>query len=282
MNKTIVEIIKTKETMEGAGVRLHRGFSNPDVPKFDPFLLFDDFSSEDPADYRLGFPWHPHRGIETVTYILDGEVRHQDSIGNSGLIKPGEVQWMTAGSGVLHEEMPKSIPGLRGFQLWVNLPQKEKMTEPRYQSITPEMIPELAVGDHATAKVIAGSVQDVDGPVQELMAMPIYLDVIVQANREFILPIPAEYNTFAYVIEGAVDLASANKVNHSQDTILLFSREGDMLSLKAGNSGVRFLLCSGKPLNEDVAWYGPIVMNTQDELEKAYYELQVGSFIKNK
>lgn len=279
--KTIVEVIKTKETIEGAGVRLHRGFSNPEIPKFDPFLLFDDFSSEDPADYRLGFPWHPHRGIETVTYILDGEVRHRDSIGNAGIIHPGEVQWMTAGSGVLHEEMPKSIPGLRGFQLWVNLPQKEKMTDPRYQSITPDMIPELSISDDVTAKVIAGSILDVDGPVQELMAMPFYLDISIDANKELSLPIPAEYNTFSYIIEGAVGLPSDEKILHAKDTILLFSRTGDYVKLKAGNTGARLLICSGKPLNEEIAWYGPIVMNTEQELEKAYYELKVGNFIKN-
>jgi redox-sensitive bicupin YhaK (pirin superfamily) len=281
MNKTIVEIIKMKETIEGAGVRLHRGFSHPEIPKFDPFLLFDDFSSEDPADYRLGFPWHPHRGIETVTYILDGEVRHHDSIGNSGSIGAGEVQWMTAGSGVLHEEMPKSIPGLRGFQLWVNLPQKEKMTAPRYQGLNPEMIPEIAIDENATAKIIAGSLGTTHGPIQELMAMPLYFDISLKANKPFSLPIPKDYNTFLYIIEGAIDLADAEKINHGKDTILLFSRNGEIVSLQAGNSGARFLLCSGKPLNEEIAWRGPIVMNTQQELDQAYYELQIGSFIKN-
>jgi hypothetical protein len=280
MNKTIVEVIKTKTVLEGAGVKLHRGFSNPEIPKFDPFLLFDDFSSEDPADYRLGFPWHPHRGIETITYILSGEVLHHDSIGNQGRIEAGEVQWMSAGSGILHEEMPKSIPGLQGFQLWVNLPKKHKMSKPRYQDITAKMIPEISIGKNATAKVIAGTVQNTQGPVEELMAMPFYLDITVEHGKEFQLPIPNGYNTFIYVIEGSIGTTDSEKIEYKQGQILLFSMQGDTLSLKAGSSSARFLLCSGKPLNEPIAWHGPIVMNTQEELEMAYYELQVGSFIK--
>jgi len=279
--KTIKEVLNTKETMEGAGVRLHRGFANADIPKFDPFLLFDDFSSEDPADYRLGFPWHPHRGIETVTYIIDGEVLHHDSIGNQGRIGAGDVQWMSAGSGILHEEMPKSIPGLLGFQLWVNLPQKEKMSEPRYQDITNAMIPETSLGSGAMAKVIAGNVDDISGPVEELMAMPLYMDISVKPNESFTFPIPKEYNTFLYLIDGHLGLKTDETISYKKGQILLFSMDGETLSLKAGSKGARFLLCSGKPLNEPIAWRGPIVMNTQQELEKAYYELQVGSFIKN-
>lgn len=280
MHKTIVEVLNTKETMEGAGVRLHRGFANADIPKFDPFLLFDDFSSEDPADYRLGFPWHPHRGIETVTYVIDGIINHHDSMGNQGQIQGGDVQWMTAGSGILHEEMPRSIPGLVGFQLWVNLPQKDKLTKPRYQDITAKQIPEISIGD-ANAKIIAGSVKDVEGPVQELMAMPFYLDVTLSANKSFDLPIPKDYNTFIYLIDGSVGTNKEEGIPYKRSQILLFSRDGDTVRLDAGNAGARFLLASGKPLNEPIAWQGPIVMNTQQELEQAYYDLQVGSFIKD-
>ncbi len=279
--KIVEEIFPVRETMEGAGVRLHRGFANAEIPRFDPFLLFDDFSAQDPADYRLGFPWHPHRGIETVTYILNGEVRHHDSLGNSGAIGKGQVQWMTAGSGILHEEMPKASPGLQGFQLWVNLPKKDKMTAPRYQDITAAMIPQVALGDGVRAKVIAGSLQEIAGPVQEIMAMPIYLDITMKPGSKMELPIPEGYNTCAYIIEGRLGVDDDIMIRHKQGHVLLFSRTPNNLVLAAGSAGAHLLLMSGKPLNEPISWAGPIVMNTEQEIEQAYYELQVGSFIKS-
>jgi redox-sensitive bicupin YhaK (pirin superfamily) len=278
--KIVEEIFPLRETMEGAGVRLHRGFANGEIPRFDPFLLFDDFSSKDPKDYLLGFPWHPHRGIETVTYILNGEVLHHDSIGNSGTIGKGQVQWMTAGSGILHEEMPKNIPNLQGFQLWINLPKKDKMTAPRYQDVSSNMMPVIPLGDGVRVRVIAGSLQDVQGPVQEIMAMPLYLDIEMKPGSKMTLPIPEGYNTCAYIIEGNLGVDDDLAIRHKQGHVLLFSRTPNDLVLVAGSAGARFLLMSGKPLNEPVAWAGPIVMNTQQELEQAYYDLKVGSFIK--
>lgn len=279
--KTIAETLSARPTIEGAGVRLHRGFANPEVPRFDPFLLFDDFSGSKPADYVKGFPWHPHRGIETVTYVLKGDVRHHDSIGNDGMISSGDVQWMTAGNGILHEEMPEGTSGMQGFQLWVNLPKEHKMTTPRYRDIGKKIIPETAIGAYATARVITGSVGDIHGPVTDVFAQPLYIDVPLQPNKEFSLPIPTGYNTFIYIIDGAVGVGSEGGIDHKHGNIILFSRTGDTVTLRAGSAGARFLLASGKPLNEPVAWYGPIVMNTDNEIETAFMELQIGSFIKN-
>ncbi|MDH5596533.1 MAG: pirin family protein [Candidatus Peregrinibacteria bacterium] len=279
-NKTIVEVIHTRKTLEGAGVRLHRGFANAEVPKFDPFLLFDDFSGEDPDDYIKGFPWHPHRGIETITYMLHGEVRHHDSAGHSGEIRGGDVQWMTAGSGIMHEEMPQGIHGIQGFQLWLNLPQKSKMTDPKYRDVLKKDIPSTAVGKSATVKVIAGELGNIIGPVKDVKAEPIYLDVQIKPHGEFKFEIPFDYNTFCFVISGAIGTSDDEKVSYGKDNIVLFSRTGSQLSLKSGVNGAHILLMSGRPLNEPISWYGPIVMNSRAEIETAYNELQTGEFIK--
>ena len=278
--KRITHVLRAKPTLEGAGVRLHRGFANAEVPRFDPFLLFDDFSAVNPADYLSGFPWHPHRGIETVTYILDGNVRHKDSIGNSGVISAGDIQWMSAGSGIIHEEMPEGVGGIKGFQLWVNIPKKDKMSHPRYQEIGKRLIPEVALGEHAKALVISGTVSHVAGPVEDIMADPLYVDITLKREQLFDFSVIPGYTTFIYIIEGHLASGVTGNVSHSKGTIILFEREGDTVVLRAGSSDARFLLISGKPFDEPVAWHGPIVMNTKEELVLAYEELQRGEFIK--
>ncbi len=278
--KRITHVFQAKPTLEGAGVHLHRGFANAEVPRFDPFLLFDDFSAVNPADYLPGFPWHPHRGIETVTYILDGNVRHKDSIGNSGVIKSGDIQWMSAGSGIIHEEMPEGTGGIKGFQLWVNIPMKDKMSPPRYQEIGKSLIPEVALGEHAKALVIAGLVSGVRGPVEDIMADPLYVDITLKREQLFDFKVTSGYTTFIYIIYGHLATGVEGNVAHPKGAILLFEREGDTVVVRAGGADARFLLVSGKPLNEPIAWHGPIVMNTKDELVVAYEELQRGEFIK--
>ena len=278
--KRIKEIFKTQHVMEGAGVKLRRGFGNAEVPRFDPFLLFDDFSAKNPADYLAGFPWHPHRGIETVTYILDGNVRHRDSIGSSGVIGAGDLQWMSAGSGIIHEEMPTGTGGLKGFQLWVNLPQKGKMSPPNYQEVTRNDIPTMTVGGNAEVRLIAGSFDTHHGPVKDIMAEPLYIDVIVLPEKDFSFPVTEGYTTFIYIFDGALGTGVEGSIIYEKGTILLYAREGSEVVLRAGGAGARFLLVSGKPLNEKVAWYGPIVMNSEEELHTAFRELEQGSFIK--
>ncbi len=281
--KTINAVFNVRKTLEGAGVHLRRGFANAEVPRFDPFLLFDDFSSSNPTDYLAGFPMHPHRGMETVTYILDGDVRHRDSMGNSGIIGKGDVQWMTAGSGIIHEEMPEGISGLQGFQLWINLPKKNKMMAPRYQEVGQATIPEIALGRGAVARVIAGEVMDVTGPVRDVMAQPLYLDIRLEREEELSFPVPTHYTTFVYIFSGTIGIKEQNKnsaTSFSAGTIILFDRTGDTVHLHTGASGARFLLVSGQPLNEPIAWHGPIVMNTSEEIEVAFNELQNGEFIK--
>ena len=278
--KKVKEVLKTKEVLEGAGVRLQRGFANSEVPRFDPFLLFDDFTAKNPADYLSGFPWHPHRGIETVTYILDGDVRHRDSIGNSGVISSGDIQWMSAGSGIIHEEMPEGTGGVAGFQLWVNLPKKEKMSAPRYQDIRALTIPEIVLDNGALARVIAGNIGGVAGPVKDIVADPLYLDITLLREKDFLFPVLEGYTSFIYIIEGALAAVEGVSVANQKGDIVLFDRAGDTISLRSGNTGTRFLLISGKPLGESVAWHGPIVMNTQAELHTAFEELQEGRFIK--
>lgn len=269
----IIKIIKAKPTVEGAGVLLNRvfGFDNP--YEFDPFLLLDDFSSDNPEDYLKGFPWHPHRGIETVTYMIEGIVEHQDSIGNKGMIKSGQVQWMTAGSGIIHQEMPKESKKMLGFQLWVNLPKKKKMMDPRYQEIT--RIPEF-LEQGIKIKVIAGNYKKTKGPVEDIMANPTYYDVEMPKKREFNLEAKKENTSFAYVFEGS---------GYFEDRLV---KKGELVSFKGNlkirtiDNTLRFLFVSGKPLKEQIAWYGPIVMNTQRELEIAFDEFQNGTFIKKK
>jgi redox-sensitive bicupin YhaK (pirin superfamily) len=279
-NKKITHTFLAREALEGAGVKLHRGFANAEIPQFDPFLLFDDFSATNPADYLAGFPMHPHRGIETVTYILQGDVRHRDSIGNSGLIGAGDIQWMTSGSGIIHEEMPEGTRGIQGFQLWVNLPQKDKMMRPRYQEIKNNQIPEISFGNHARIKVIAGDADQNTGPVRDIMVSPLYLDIYVEPGKKIVFPVIATNTTFAYIFEGKVGLEEFGRAEYDRGTIILFDKVGDTVELTAGGAGARFLLISGKPLGEQIAWYGPIVMNSEQEIKTAMEELRSGEFIK--
>ncbi len=280
MNRTIRQIFSGQKVLEGAGVKLRRifGFANPEL--FDPFLLFDDFSSENRQDFIKGFPWHPHRGIETITYVLKGDVEHGDSLGNKGVISTGEVQWMTAGSGIIHQEMPigDSAGALTGFQLWANLPASHKMMIPRYRSITPADIPVLTRNDKTVIKVVAGSIDGVRGPVDDVIIDPEYMDIAVEAEVEFTHATHNGYTVFIYCIEGTASIGE-NTVEAGQ--LVLFN-DGNAMSLAAGSNGVRFLFCSGKPLHESIAWRGPIVMNTDEELDLAFAELQQDTFIKHR
>jgi redox-sensitive bicupin YhaK (pirin superfamily) len=298
--RKIRKVWKSKPTIEGAGVHLQRVFGNNHVPQLDPFLLLDDFRSNNPAHYLKGFPWHPHRGIETITYVLQGDVEHGDSIGNSGVISSGDVQWMTAGSGIIHQEMPKGDKRgtMSGFQLWANLPASHKMMDPRYRDVKSHQIPEVALKDGAKVKVICGKVNGVEGPARDIVTDPEYLDVTVPAEATFAHPVRHGYNAFAYVIQGegyfdqnrdsyAHEVIGTNYFDFKRSclcdngTIVLYD-EGDEVSVTAGGNRVRFLLASGRPIGEPVAWYGPIVMNTQEELKTAFEEFQSGSFIKHK
>jgi len=269
-------------TMEGAGVRLRRSFSNPEVPLFDPFLLLDRFGSNNPADYLAGFPWHPHRGIETVTYILDGRVAHRDTLGNEGVIGPGDVQWMNSGSGIIHQEMPQRTEGaLSGFQLWVNLPAKEKMSTPAYRGLTAPDLPVVPTDAGAQVKVVAGTYGAVEGPVRGIPVDPTYLDVSVPAGAAFELPTPPGYTAFAHAIDGAGSFEGTDSSSVASGETVLFG-PGRAVSARAGDQGFRFLLVTGRPLHEPVAWYGPIVMNTRAELVTAMQELDHGQFIHHR
>lgn len=269
MNTTrkVAATFKAKDTIEGAGVRLHRGFSNVEAKQFDPFLLFDDFSSDIPEHYLAGFPWHPHRGMETVTYILDGAVRHKDSLGNEGVIESGAVQWMTAGSGIIHEEMPESANGIRGFQLWVNLPKEKKMSPPKYRDMKSEVVPVVSLATHAHARVIS------ENPIY-------YMDVTLEANGTVSIPLTSGHTAFVYVIEGALGIEAEEPTYYTLGTIILFEHGGNTVVLRAPALGARFLLISGAPLNEPIAWHGPIVMNTDEELRQAFTDLREGNFIR--
>jgi quercetin 2,3-dioxygenase len=280
--RKIKKIYKTMSVLEGAGVRLNRGFSNREAEVFDPFLLFDDFSNTEASNYEAGFPQHPHRGMETVTYILKGEVHHRDSLGNEGSIKAGEVQWMTAGSGIIHEEMPVvHEEGIRGFQLWVNIPAEHKMMSPRYQEITASQIP-VVEREGVVVRVIAGEYENVRGPVEDLMTAPIYLDVILASQTRFDLETKSGDTCFIYVFEGRVMFRDAHDRSEfwvKAGEIALLTNDSTLMCT-AGNEGARFLLVSGRPLREPIAWYGPIVMNTQEEIDLAFKELREGTFIK--
>jgi redox-sensitive bicupin YhaK (pirin superfamily) len=299
--RPVKEILNTRTTMEGAGVKLERAFGFGKTKEFDPFLLFDDFRNDNPADYLAGFPWHPHRGIETITYVLAGEVEHGDSLGNRGKMGAGDVQWMTAGSGILHQEMPKGDAAgrMHGFQLWANLPSALKMTDPRYQDIHSAEIPEVTEDDGTRARVICGDFWGQRGPVDGVATDSVvaarYVDISVPPGKKKRIQVETARNAFAYVFAGAGtfrDASSPQAVltesavdpnatpvydarNHS---LVLFDR-GDEISVQAGPEGIRFLLVSGRPLEEPVAWYGPIVMNTQSQLNQAMRELQNGTFI---
>jgi redox-sensitive bicupin YhaK (pirin superfamily) len=284
--------------MEGAGVKLRRAFGFGDTTDYDPFLLFDDFRNDNPGDYQAGFPWHPHRGIETITYVLAGSVEHGDSLGNKGTLGAGDVQWMTAGSGILHQEMPTGDTSgrMHGFQLWANLPAHLKMTTPRYQDVKAKDVTELLEDDGTRIRVVCGDFQGVKGPVEGVAADPRYLDIWVPPWRRRTLPVETTRHAFAYVFEGSGQFRDASdpravRREDAEDTggfvtdeagnrsLVLFDR-GDEVTVQAGEHGIRFLLVSGKPLEEPVAWYGPIVMNTQQELQEAFSELRSGTFIK--
>ncbi len=300
--RPIRRIVQARPTLEGAGVRLRRAFGFGDTHDFDPFLLFDDFRGDDPADYLAGFPWHPHRGIETITYVLAGAVSHGDSLGNAGTLGAGDVQWMTAGSGILHQEMPKGDPQgrMHGFQLWANLPAGLKMTDPRYQDIAAKDIPEVVDDDGTRVRVVVGTFWGKTGPVEGVAAEPRYVDVTVPPGVRKTLPVEDNRHAFAYVFDGAGDFRDASgprpvlteRVTETASapaapevagnrSLVLFGG-GDGITVRAGEQGVRFLLVSGRPLEEPVAWYGPIVMNTPEELRQAYAELQAGTFIKRR
>jgi redox-sensitive bicupin YhaK (pirin superfamily) len=282
ISRKIKRVSTSIPTLEGAGVHLHRAFGNSDVPLFDPFLLFDDFRSDTPEHYTKGFPWHPHRGIETITYVLKGDVEHGDSMGNQGDIGSGDVQWMTAGSGIIHQEMPKgdSEGKMEGFQLWANLPAADKMMHPLYRDISAAQIPTVVLDSGATIKVICGQVGDVCGPVQNVMIEPEYLDVTLPANTNFIHSTPKSHTVFAYVHagKGRFDEVASDMLGNR--SLVLFE-EGERVSVTAGDKGLSFLLVAGTPLGEPVAWGGPIVMNTQEELQHAFDEFKNGTFIKH-
>ena len=297
--RPIKQILGTQATMEGAGVRLQRAFGFGDTTEFDPFLLFDDFRNDNPRDYLAGFPWHPHRGIETITYVLAGSVDHGDSLGNQGRMIAGDVQWMTAGRGILHQEMPRGDEQgrMHGFQLWANLPSSLKMTAPRYQDIPSAEIPEVTDDDGTRVRVISGEFWGKRGPVDGVAAEPGYVDVSVPPGKRKRLRVEATRNAFAYVFAGSGSFRDASApravltesgeepdappvydaANHS---LVLFDR-GDEVVVQAGEEGIRFLLISGRPIEEPVAWYGPIVMNTRAELQQAFDELNRGTFIKS-
>ncbi len=295
--RPVSRVIKSKPTIEGAGVHLRRAFGFGNTKDFDPFLLLDDFRNDVPEDYLAGFPWHPHRGIETITYVLAGTVDHGDSMGNRGTIGAGDVQWMTAGSGIIHQEMPKGDPAgrMHGFQLWANLPSHLKMTPPRYQEVKSPDIPEVTDDDGTHVRLVCGSFWGKRGPVDGIAADPVYLDVSVAPGRRKKLPVETGRHSFAYVFagggkfcnasgplavptEGIKWLDTAPPAEADNRSLVLFDR-GDEVEVQAGDQGMRFLLVSGQPLQEPVAWYGPIVMNTQEELRRAFEDLEKGTFL---
>jgi len=296
--RPVKQIVQAKPTLEGAGVKLKRGFGFGDTSEFDPFLLFDDFRNDRPSDYIAGFPWHPHRGIETITYVLAGTVQHGDSLGNRGSLGAGDVQWMTAGSGIMHQEMPKGDESgrMHGFQLWANLPASLKMTHPRYQDILAVDIPTVTEDDGTSARIICGEFWGQKGPVEGVAADPRYVDISVPPGARRRIVVEVTRHAFAYVFAGSgtfrdasepravrteaadgTDTIAYDAKNHS---LVLFDR-GDEIVVQAGDEGIRFLLVSGRPLEEPVAWYGPIVMNTERELQQAIADLRAGTFIKH-
>jgi len=280
--REVKQITHAQPVMEGAGVKLNRALGFGAQTAFDPFLLLDDFRSQTPADYLSGFPWHPHRGIETITHMLEGAVEHGDSLGNQGVISPGDVQWMTAGSGIIHQEMPQEGTGGRmgGFQLWANLPAAHKMMPPRYQEVKSSQIPQVNLPGGGVVRVICGEVDGVRGPVQDIVTDPRYLDVSLPAGAHWRLATPAGHTVFAYVIEGQVRFGvEGSAFAANRDLVLL--GDGDQLDVTAGEQGGRFLFISGKPIGEPVHWRGPIVMSSEQELRKAFEELRDGTFIKS-
>jgi len=283
MTTRSIKLIRHSEpTIEGAGVQLRRAFGFGSETLFDPFLMMDDFRGDHPSKYEAGFPWHPHRGIETITYMIEGECDHGDSMGNAGTICAGDVQWMTAGSGIIHQEMPRGTEQGRmgGFQLWANLPAAHKMRDPRYRGIESADIPEVEA-DGARVRIIAGTVAGVTGPVTDVLVAPEYLDVALQPNAVWTHPTAADHTVFAYLFEGDARFDSEGEaVSAGTGTIVLFD-SGDTVAVAAGAAGARFLLIAGKPLGESIAWRGPIVMNTREELNTAWRELDEGTFVKH-
>jgi redox-sensitive bicupin YhaK (pirin superfamily) len=296
--RPIKRLSKSRPTIEGAGVHLRRAFGFGNTSEFDPFLLLDDFRNDIPEDYLAGFPWHPHRGIETITYVLAGTVEHGDSMGNHGTIGAGDVQWMTAGSGIIHQEMPKGdLAGrMHGFQLWANLPSSLKMTAPRYQEVKSHDIPVVTDDDGTSARIVCGDFWGAIGPVNGIAADPIYLDMSIPPGKRKILPVETMRHAFAYVFAGTGKFCNASgplavptegvgwldtdpPTEAENRSLVLFDR-GDEIVVQAGDDGIRFLLISGKPIQEPVAWYGPIVMNTQEQLRQAFEELDQGTFLK--
>ncbi len=299
-NRKIFRVFKSRPTIEGAGVHLRRVFGNAEVPLFDPFLLLDDFRNTDPYRYIKGFPWHPHRGIETITYVLTGDVEHGDSMGNKGVITSGDMQWMTAGSGIIHQEMPQGDDNgvMEGFQLWANLPGSQKMMPPRYRDVRGSQVPEVVMKSGAKVKVICGTVGGQQGPVRDIVIDPEYLDITLPAGTEFVHRTARGHTVFAYVILGkgvfcneknpfAYSALGENYFDMERDAYIhngsavLFD-DGDQVIVTTQGEPVRFLLISGKPIGEPVAWYGPIVMNTEEELETAFEEYRSGTFIKHR
>ena len=289
--RPVKSVRDTKPTLEGAGVRLQRAFGFGDTTEFDPFLLFDDFRNDNPDDFLAGFPWHPHRGIETITYVLAGSVEHGDSLGNRGSLGAGDVQWMTAGSGIMHQEMPQGDTQgrMHGFQLWANLPASLKMTRPRYQDIAAADIPEIVDDDGTTVRVVCGEFWGKSGPVEGVAADPRYLDVFVPPGKKKQLAVERSRHAFAYVFSGSGTFRDASDPRPVKNELvpsdvgnrsLILFDAGDEITVQAGDQGIRFLLISGKPIEEPVAWYGPIVMNTKAELQQAMSDLRNGTFIK--
>lgn len=298
--RKIKSILTSQPTVEGAGVHLKRAFGYHQVPQFDPFLMLDDFHTSNPEEYLAGFPWHPHRGIETITYILEGLVEHGDSMGNSGVIGAGEVQWMTAGSGIIHQEMPRKSPTgtMWGFQLWANLPAAQKMMPPRYRDIKASDIPEVTLESGVRIKIVSGEVSGISGPVRDIVIDPEFLDITVPANSNFTHTVKNGHTVFVYILEGngyfddqrdayCCNSDAGKWSNLSPDClcgpehVILYEHDGDQISITTNNTAVRFLFLAGRPLGEPVAWQGPIVMNNRDELRVAFEEFNNGTFIKN-
>ncbi len=296
--RPVKSLVTAQPTIEGAGVRLRRAFGFGETEELDPFLLLDDFRNDRPQDYLAGFPWHPHRGIETITYVLSGTVDHGDSLGNSGTIAPGDVQWMTAGSGIIHQEMPKGDQKgrMHGFQLWSNLPSSLKMTAPRYQEVHAADIPEVTEDDGTKVRVVCGTIWGATGPVIGVASEPHYIDVSVPPNRRRSIPVETSRHAFAYVFAGSGRFMNASDLQPvatelvgavqggvaAENRSLVLFDAGDEVTVHAGEEGIRFLLVSGKPIGEPVAWRGPIVMNTEEELRNAYAELRDGTFLQKK
>lgn len=278
MDRKIERYFDGRAAKDGAGVKLNRTFGYYDIPDFDPFLMMDFFDSTDPSDYIAGFPWHPHRGIETITYLISGNIEHSDSIGNSGTIRDGDCQWMTAGSGILHQEMPKASPKMLGVQIWLNLSSKEKMTKPKYRDISRSMIPVYS-DDKIKVHIVAGEYKGKNGPIEVMETQPIFFDVEIDGNSEFVYDLDSSLNAIAFLVEGEVNF-NVEKEEIVSPPIGVLYKDGNTIRINSKEKPARFLFLAGKPLNEPVSWGGPIVMNTREELQQAFKELDEGIFIK--